>query len=423
MAELNKVLQELESLSPDSYLPQSLAKQRIEVAVEQQNNTPIDNNSHLDKTNNQLDKNNNQLVNQNNQLNQLNQLNQSNQVLTQQQLLTSSSDNQSYQWNNQGTVNVQIPIDLVRGAFRNSEESDKKKNRVGRPAKRPQPEVPIAMGIVNSPTIDPDNRVEFKFQSPHIFKQLSTIYKSMNSHEIELKFLAKNITSCVYDNRRGTISYLNIKTDKVISYYCKEDTIIGIKRSRIDDIFTSNNKKDSPAFLFELKNNTYKSILHITTSETLYNTCDNIPVQLINAPEINPILYDEPDWNSYPIKITLPTDLIKRFIVSCKLQSVTLNFDKMNSDNLSMSLYNENAMIKEKKFMSEDKIGLDCSSNDEIISVAVSLLIARPIIAANLADNITIAIDSKKPLMMMYSTPLFTFKQFIPLYDHQKLSY
>ena len=34
----NKVLQELESLSPDSYLPQSLAKQRIEVAVEQQNN-------------------------------------------------------------------------------------------------------------------------------------------------------------------------------------------------------------------------------------------------------------------------------------------------------------------------------------------------------------------------------------------------
>ena len=409
MAEINKVLQELESLSPDSYLPQSLTRSRVVPTTEQQLSNEFTQSTNI---------NNNQSLQTAHCVNPVTNTS-SNNCTNPSQSTESYQSHQSRQWdNNQGTVNVQIPIDLVRGAFRNSEESDKKKNKVGRPAKRPQPEVPIAMGIVNSPTIDPDNRVEFKFQSPHIFKQISTIYKSMNAHEIELKFSAKNITSCVYDNRRGTVSYLNINTENVISYYCKEETIIGVKRAKIDDIFTSNNKKDSPAFLFELKNNTYKSLLHITTSENLYNTCDNIPVQLINAPEINPSLYNEPDWHSYPIKITLPTDLIKRFIVSCKLQSVTLNFDKMNSDNLSMSLYNENSMIKEKKFMNEDKIGLDCTTTDEIISVAVSLLIARPIIAANLADSLTIAIDSKKPLMMMYNTPIFTFKQFIPLYNH-----
>ena len=396
MSEINKVLQELEPLSPESYLPQSLHKQFID----NNTNNINDNNKIQQRQSNVIDMQNFQWSNYN--LNNMSHLNQS---------------------NNRDTVSVQIPIEIVRRNFQNIEETKEKKNKVGRPAKRPQPEIPITMGIINTPSYDSDNRIEFKFQSPHIFKQLSTIYKSMNAHEIELKFLSNKISSCVQDTRKGTSSYLCINTDKVISYYCKEDTIIGIKRAKIDDIFTSNNKKDSPAFLFELKNDTYKSILHITTSETLYNTCDNIPVSLINPPEINPTLYNEPDWNSYPIKITLPTELIKKFIVSCKLQSVTLNFEKMNSDHLSMSLYNENSMIKEKVFMNEDKIGLECTSNDDVISVAVSLLIAKPMIAANLSDSITIAIDTKKPLMMMYTTNIFTFKQFIPLYEQHHLGY
>jgi hypothetical protein len=323
------------------------------------------------------------------------------------------------------TVSVQIPLEFVRNLNLHDMQnnSDQQKKRVGRPSKKPPPFVPTTRGILQEPSTSEDNRVEFIFQSSYIFKQLAAIYRHMNAHEIEFRFDPDSLKTCVVDRDKASVTFMDINVENAISYYCKEPTVIGVRRKRLEEVFVSNNKKSTPPAIFEIKQDTYRSILYITLTETEYDTTDTLPVELIQPPELDPSLSEEPDWRSYPLIITLPSSMLKEFVNCTRDQTVTLNFEKTGDDNISMSLYSEHKLLRKKEFKNEGKIKLESKLTDDIISVAIGVYNAKPMISSRLTENITIAIDAKRPLMFMYESNIFTFKQFINLTNLQSSSF
>jgi hypothetical protein len=323
------------------------------------------------------------------------------------------------------TVSVQIPLEIVRTLNLQDMQNntDQQKKRVGRPSKKPPPFIPTTRGILSEPASSDDNRVEFVFQSSYIFKQLAAIYRHMNAHEIEFKFNLDSLTTCVVDRDKVSVTFMEINVKNAISYFCKEPTSIGIRRKRLEEVFVSNNKKSTPPAIFEVKQDSHRSYLYITLTETEYDTTDTLPVELIQPPELDPILSVEPDWNSYPLIITLPSAMLKEFVNCTRDQTVTLNFEKTGDNNISMSLYSEHKLLRKKEFKNEGKIKLESKLSEEIISVAIGVYNAKPMISSRLTENITIAIDSKRPIMFMYESNIFTFKQYINLSNLQSYSF
>lgn len=317
------------------------------------------------------------------------------------------------------SVSFDMPPMNIANHISTQEEVPKKK--VGRPSKKPPTQSPLIKGVMEKPISD-ENVVEFIFQTPYIFKQLATVYRHMEILDLPLTFNSTSITSCAISRSRKTVAFLDINAKQASSYYCANPMTIGIKRSRLEEVFNSNNKKNTPPAIFNIKESSQKSYLYVTFKENDLDTVDTLPIELVTPPDEVSV---EPNWrDEYPLIFVLPIAVLKEFVNFSKASTVNLVFEKTGNDNIYLLLYQgQEKLLRKKEFSNEDKLKMiNKLEEGQTISVAISAFLAKPMINAKLTDNITIAIDTQKMMMLMYENELFSFRQYIELANNNMMN-
>ncbi len=231
----------------------------------------------------------------------------------------------------------------------------------GRPPSK-QPPPPLEKhGIVDCPA-DSENKIEFAYSNPTIFKTLFTYFKNLKAELVHLRFSKRGITFFTQDLHKTSRIVAHIDCEQVNWYYCDvEECWLGINCKDVEKIFASIDKTffkitithphddpDSLLFIFKDpdidKECIYKIALpKIEPNHTLYEA------EKIIAPE----LLDK----SFPLSFQLSAKQFKRSITDAVAFSKFLTIEKISKHPLQFT-YMTNGTSYNEVYRSESKINL-----------------------------------------------------------------
>lgn len=125
-----------------------------------------------------------------------------------------------------------------------------KRRGPGRPPSRPPIPTISKNGIMEIPK-DPNNKLEFIYDDPQIFKSLFTYFKNIKAQEIHIKCSPKGLTFYTRDHSKMSRIFAIINGQYVNWFYCKEEYWIGMNRENVEKIFASIDKTFSSIVLVQ----------------------------------------------------------------------------------------------------------------------------------------------------------------------------
>ena len=116
-----------------------------------------------------------------------------------------------------------------------------KRRGPGRPPSKPPAPLLDKKGIVESPK-DENNRLEFIYSDPSVFKSLFVYFKNIKAREIHLRCSPTGLTFFTRDHSKTSRIFATILGKHINWYYCEETFWLGINRDNIEKIFSSIDK-------------------------------------------------------------------------------------------------------------------------------------------------------------------------------------
>lgn len=281
---------------------------------------------------------------------------------------------------------------------------ENKKKTPGRPRKKPMMPPATIMGVCSTP-LNPDNKIEFVYQSPILFKKISTMFKAMNIPEIYFQFGANKIVIDTRDHLDKSDIHIEIDCTKVSRYYCHAPLEVGVKREQFESVFHHYDKTFNSAVFF-LKNSNYRSTMYISSEVRDANLdysdlhiLDLIPNKKEERKEFTESSAD------YPIKFMLATNHLKKRINSITSVSSTISIEKIGDEPLTINYMQSRKVNKKSTYPDAVKMQLISRLEpDDIFAVSIYTISIKPFISSLIADNIYISADISKKFMLMYVT-------------------
>lgn len=280
-----------------------------------------------------------------------------------------------------------------------------KKKTPGRPRKKPLIAPAQILGTMNSP-LNPDNYMEFIFQSPILFKKISTMFRAMNIPEIYFQFTADKVIIDTKDHLDKSDVRIEIDCSKVTRYYCEAPLEVGVKRENFESVFHYYDKSFNSVVFF-LKKSNYRSTMYISSEvrEAALDYGDLNILELIANKKDEQEARVFPNDDAYPIKFVLPTAHLKKRVNSITSVSSTLCIEKIGDEPITINYMQSRKINKKSTYPDAAKIGLVAKIEpDDIFAVSIYIINVKPFISALIADNIHISADISKKLMLMYKT-------------------
>ena len=114
----------------------------------------------------------------------------------------------------------------------------------GRPPRRPPPPPLEKKGIVDSPN-DADNKMEFAYEEPQVFKSLFTYFKNVKAKEVHVRCAPGGLTFFTRDHEKQSRIVAHVDGRHANWYYCDEEFWLGLNRETIEKMFSSIDKSFS----------------------------------------------------------------------------------------------------------------------------------------------------------------------------------
>lgn len=277
-----------------------------------------------------------------------------------------------------------------------------KKRRPGRPPTKP-PAPPIEQnGIINTPSNE-NNRLEFVYSEPNVFKSLFTYFKNIRAREIHMRCTKKGITFFTRDHSKTSRIVADINGAYVNRYYCEEEFITGINREQVEKIFASIDKTFFKIVILQSKDDTGSLTIMFkdidADKECIYkiSLASYQPDEDLYDAEIslNPENFD----HLYPVSFTLTAKLFKKTVNDTSGYSETITFEKIGNHPLQI-VYNKSSITYVEVYISQDRIKLKSSIHDnEIFRSTIKLSNIKSLASSMVTDDVRIMCSENSDML------------------------
>jgi hypothetical protein len=268
-----------------------------------------------------------------------------------------------------------------------------KKKGPGRPSIRQSPPLIETHGIVDAPK-DPNNRIEFAYSDPSVFKSLFTYFKNIKAREIHLHCHKNGLTFYTRDHSKTSRIIAEVSGHHVNWHYCANDYWMSINRDSIEKIFSTIDKTfykitiiqthddiDSLTFIF--KDADIDKECHYKISLSYYSPDEDLY-------EIKEIITPEALLLNFPIEFTLTAKQFKKSISDASNFSNTITFEKIGTHPLQLN-YSKSNLIYHEIYRASEKIHLRSSiAENEIFSTTIKIINIKSLAASMVTDDIRI---------------------------------
>ena len=147
-----------------------------------------------------------------------------------------------------------------------------KRRGPGRPPSKP-PAPPLEKkGIVDSPK-DSNNRLEFVYSDPTVFKSLFTYFKNIKARDIHLRCSPSGLTFFARDHSKTSRIVATVAGEHVNWHYCEGEFWLGINRDHIEKMFAAIDKTFFKMTIIQTQDDT-NSIIFIFKDAEIDKECN-----------------------------------------------------------------------------------------------------------------------------------------------------
>lgn len=231
-----------------------------------------------------------------------------------------------------------------------------KRRGPGRPPSKPPAPSLDKKGVVNQPK-DTNNRLEFIYSDPSIFKSLFIYFKNIKAREIHLRCNPEGLTFFARDHSKTSRIFAKIPGEHVNWYYCESTFWLGINRDTIEKIFNSIDKTFFKIVIIQTHDDP-NSLIIIFKDSDIEKEC-NYKIILSSYNEDDD-LYDAESVlknEDFLIEFSLTAKQFKKTINDASNYSETITFEKI-SDNPLQLTYAKSNIVYNEVYRSGDKISL-----------------------------------------------------------------
>ena len=273
-----------------------------------------------------------------------------------------------------------------------------KRRGPGRPPSKPPAPLLDKNGIVDSPK-DPNNRLEFVYSDPYIFKSLFIYFKNIKAREIHLRCSPKGLTFFARDHSKTSRIFATILGEHVNWYYCKETFWLGINRDNIEKIFNSIDKTFFKIVIIQTYDDPNSLIIIFKDSEIEKECNYKITLSSYNEDED---LYEAENVLSnddFLIEFTLSAKQFKKTINDASNYSETITFEKISENPLQLT-YAKSNIIYNEVYKSADKIELKSKVNiNSTFRATIKLNNIKSLASSMVTDEIHILCKSDEDIL------------------------
>lgn len=241
--------------------------------------------------------------------------------------------------------------------------SNAKRRGPGRPPSKPIAPPLLQKGIVDSPQ-DPNNRLEFAFGDPGVFKSLFTYLKNIRAREIHLRCTPTGLTFFARDHTRISRVVAVIDGRHVNWHYCEKELWLAINRESVEKIFASIDRTYFKITLIQTVEDP-GSLICIFKDAEIDKECNYKITLSTYIPDEE--LYDaettltpEALVNNFPIEFTLSDKQFKKTVTDASNYSDTITIEMFSGQPLQIT-YNKANLTYNEVYRSAEKIALRSS--------------------------------------------------------------
>lgn len=272
-----------------------------------------------------------------------------------------------------------------------------KRRGPGRPPSKPPAPLLDKKGIVTEPK-DINNRLEFVYSDPSIFKSLFVYFKNIKAREIHLRCDPIGLTFFARDHSKTSRIFATIPGEHVNWYYCESTFWLGINRDNIEKIFGSIDKTFFKIVIIQQKDD-HNSLNIIFKDSEIEKEC-NYKIILSSYNEDENLYEAENIINTeFLIEFTLTAKQFKKTINDASNYSETITFEKINGNPLQL-VYAKSNIIYNEVYRSDKKISLK-SNNDEHSTFRATIKInnIKSLASSMVTDEIRILCRSDEDIL------------------------
>lgn len=264
-----------------------------------------------------------------------------------------------------------------------------KRRGPGRPPSKPPAPFLDKKGIVTEPK-DPNNRIEFVYSDPSIFKSLFMYFKNIKAREIHLRCNPTGLTFFTRDHSKTSRIFATISGENVNWYYCKSTYWLGINRDNIEKVFSSIDKTFFKIIILQT-NDDINSLTIIFKDSEIDKEC-NYKIMLSSYSEDEELYEAEKVLNSndFLIEFCLTAKQFKKTINDASNYSETITFEKISTNPLQLTYAKSNILYTEI-YKSADKISLNSNVlTNNIFRATIKLNNIKSLASSLITDEIHI---------------------------------
>lgn len=273
-----------------------------------------------------------------------------------------------------------------------------KRRGPGRPPSKPPAPSLDKKGVVNVPK-DPNNRLEFVYSDPSIFKSLFVYFKNIKAREIHLRCSPEGLTFFARDHSKTSRIFATIPGEQVNWYFCDSTFWLGINRDNIEKIFSSIDKTFFKIVLIQTYDDPNSLIIIFKDSE-IEKEC-NYKIILSSYGE-DMDLYDAENVlknEEFLIEFTLTAKQFKKTINDASNYSETITFEKI-SDNPLQLTYAKSNIIYNEVYRAGEKISLKSNVNaNTTFRATIKLNNIKSLASSMVTDEILILCRSDEDIL------------------------
>ena len=253
-----------------------------------------------------------------------------------------------------------------KGSASDGAAAGPKRRGPGRPPSKPPPPPLEKKGIVDSPK-ESNNRLEFVYGEPVVFKSLFTYFKNIKARDIHLRCSPQGLTFFARDHSKTSRIVAVVAGEHVNWHYCEGEYWLGINRDHVEKMFASIDKTFFKLTIIQTQDDT-NSLTFIFKDAEVDKECNYKVMLSTYAPdedlyEAEKTLTPEGLVANFPIEFTLTAKQFKKSISDASNYSDTITFEKLGSYPLQLT-YTKSNMIYNEVYRTAEKIHLRSAITD-----------------------------------------------------------
>jgi len=264
-----------------------------------------------------------------------------------------------------------------------------KRRGPGRPPSKPPVPSIDKKGIVNT-SQDPNNRLEFIYSDPNIFKSLFIYFKNIKAREIHLRCDPSGLTFFTRDHSKSSRICATILGEHVNWYYCESTYWLGINRDNIEKIFASIDKTFFKIVIIQTHDDPNSLLIVFKNSEIDKECSYKIILSSYNPDED---LYEAETLiknNNYILEFTLTSKQFKKTINDTSNYSDIITFEKIGNNPLQL-MYIKSNIVYIETYKSDEKIMLISNlQNNNSFRATIKLNNIRSLASSMITNEIKI---------------------------------